>query len=155
MKSQFEDKGLHFTLVLDPFEKSLKELSVETATQAERKEILTSPLAIECQKQIKAYLRGELKNFTLPLAPEGTAFQQKVWSQLAQIPYGEILSYKQIAERIGKDKAYQAIGQANGANPIPLIIPCHRVVTHKKGLGGYSLGLKLKKYFLDLEGLKL
>lgn len=155
MKYQFKDEGLNFSLLLDPVEESLKELKISAAKAAESKVSQTSSLALECQSQIKAYLRGELKEFSLPLAPQGTAFQLKVWDQLSQIPYGETLSYKDVAVRLGQVKAYQAVGQANGANPIPLIIPCHRVVTHKKGLGGYALGLRLKKYFLDLEGVKL
>lgn len=113
-----------------------------------------SRLARDCREQIMAYLSGDLKSFRLPCAPRGTAFQQKVWRELAQIPFGEVVSYKQLAERVGSPRGYRAVGSANGANPIPLILPCHRVVTHKKSLGGYSLGLELKKKFLALEGLE-
>jgi methylated-DNA-[protein]-cysteine S-methyltransferase len=110
---------------------------------------------MECQKQIRAYFKKRLKKFSIPISPQGTDFQKRIWEALAQIPYGEVVSYKQVAESIGKDKAYRAVGQANGANPIPLVVPCHRVVSHKKSLGGYSLGLELKRYFLELEDVAL
>lgn len=151
-----DDHGLSFMLRLDPVKEGLKELKISTLPAfSVANGQGASALAVECQKQIQSYLKGELREFSLPLALEGTDFQLKVWKELSQIPYGKTVSYKELAARVGKAKAYQAVGQANGANPIPLVIPCHRVVTHKKGLGGYSLGLKLKKHFLQLEGAEL
>jgi methylated-DNA-[protein]-cysteine S-methyltransferase len=151
----FTCEHLSFECRLGPHQEVLEELKISTSSENLQLNLEGSPpIVLECQKQIKAYLKQRLKKFSLPVSPQGTDFQRRTWKALSQIPYGQVVSYKQIAELIDKPKAYQAIGQANGANPIPLIIPCHRVVSHKKGLGGYSLGLELKKYFLELEGVE-
>lgn len=105
----------------------------------------------EIEAQLKAYFTGTLKQFNLPLAPAGTDFQQAVWSALETIPYGGTWSYKQLAETVQRPKGYQAVGQANGRNPISIIIPCHRVIAADGGLGGYGGGLKRKKILLKLE----
>ncbi len=101
--------------------------------------------------QLTKYLKGELKNFDCPLDMKGTSFEKKVWAALKRIPYGETRSYKGIAKSIGHPKAFRAVGNANGSNPIPLIIPCHRVIESNGGLGGFGHGLKVKKRLLDLE----
>ena len=101
--------------------------------------------------QIRAYFAGELKVFNLPLAPQGTQFQQKVWQALIRIPYGETVSYQEIAWMINNPKAMRAVGGANGANPIALIIPCHRVIGKNGKLVGYGSGLEIKSFLLDLE----
>jgi methylated-DNA-[protein]-cysteine S-methyltransferase len=101
--------------------------------------------------QLKKYLEGELKHFDCPLDVKGTPFQKKVWSELAKIPYGQTRSYKEIAAAIGHSKAFRAVGNANGHNSIPLIIPCHRVIESKGGLGGFGHGLKAKRQLLDFE----
>lgn len=101
--------------------------------------------------QLKAYFKGELKHFDLPLAPAGTAFQLKVWQALRTIPYGELVSYKTIAEAIGNPKAVRAVGGANGKNPIPIIVPCHRVIGSDGSLTGFGGGLNIKKRLIDLE----
>jgi O-6-methylguanine DNA methyltransferase len=101
--------------------------------------------------QLKKYLKGELKNFDCPLDMKGTSFEKKVWSALKKIPYGRTRSYKDIAESIGHPKAFRAVGNANGRNWIPLIVPCHRVIESNGGLGGFGHGLKVKKRLLDLE----
>ena len=101
--------------------------------------------------QLGKYLRGELKRFDCPLDLRGTPFQKKVWSRLAKIPYGQTRSYKEIAEAIGHPKAFRAVGNANGSNPIPLILPCHRVIESNGGLGGFGHGIRVKKELLDLE----
>jgi len=103
------------------------------------------------KKQLDDYFRGRLKRFDLPLDIAGTPFMLKVWSALLEIPYGETMSYKEIAEKIGKPKAFRAVGNANGKNPISNIIPCQRVIAHDGTLGGYGGGLKIKKYLLNLE----
>ena len=108
-----------------------------------------TPLLLKAKTEVEEYLRGERKEFDLPLSPKGTPFQEKVWRELLKIKYGERGSYGEIGERIGS-KAYRAIGNACGKNPIPLIIPCHRVVG-KNNLGGFSLGIVLKKKLLDIE----
>jgi methylated-DNA-[protein]-cysteine S-methyltransferase len=101
--------------------------------------------------QLDAYFAGELIRFTVPLAPLGTQFQQRVWAALLEIPYGETQSYGQLAERIGSPGAARAVGLANGKNPIGIVIPCHRVVGSNGSLTGYGGGLDRKKQLLDLE----
>ena len=103
-------------------------------------------------RQLDAYFSGELQEFDLPLALEGTTFQLKAWGALLQIPYGETWSYGDIARRIGKPGGAIAVGQANKSNRIPLIIPCHRVIgSDRDDLGGYAHGLKTKEFLLNLE----
>lgn len=102
-------------------------------------------------KQLKEYFKGERKEFSLSLAPEGTDFMKRVWKELEKIPYGETRSYKEIAIASGSSKAYRAIGMANNRNPIAIIIPCHRVIGADKKLVGYGGGLKIKEFLLNLE----
>ncbi|HPL53961.1 MAG TPA: methylated-DNA--[protein]-cysteine S-methyltransferase [Bacillota bacterium] len=108
----------------------------------------------EAVRQLKSYFAGELKEFTLPLKPEGTEFMKKVWSALCEIPYGKTVSYKEIAEKVGVPKGARAVGIANNRNPIPIFIPCHRVIGADGSLTGYGGGLDMKKYLLELEGLE-
>jgi len=100
---------------------------------------------------LRAYFKRELKQFDLPLAPVGTPFQLKVWQALRAIPYGELVSYKTIAEVVGNPKAVRAVGGANGKNPIPIIVPCHRVIGSDGSLTGFGGGLDTKKRLIDLE----
>jgi methylated-DNA-[protein]-cysteine S-methyltransferase len=101
--------------------------------------------------QLDAYFAGSLTRFTLPLAPRGSPFQQRVWSALQDIPYGTTESYGELAERIGSPGAARAVGLANGKNPIGIVIPCHRVVGSDGNLTGYGGGLDRKRQLLDLE----
>ncbi|MFZ0549011.1 MAG: methylated-DNA--[protein]-cysteine S-methyltransferase [Candidatus Promineifilaceae bacterium] len=101
--------------------------------------------------QLKAYFAGDLQAFDLPLAPEGTAFQQTVWEALKSIPYGETISYGELAQEIGRPNAPRAVGAANGRNPLPIVIPCHRVIGQDGSLTGYGGGLHIKKALLSLE----
>lgn len=110
-----------------------------------------SEVLAEAGYQLWQYLTGERREFDLPLAPQGTDFQMQVWEALQQIPYGETCSYKDIAHKIGRPRAYRAVGQANHHNPIPIFIPCHRVIGNSNGLTGYGGGLDLKVKLLDLE----
>jgi methylated-DNA-[protein]-cysteine S-methyltransferase len=105
----------------------------------------------EVIRQLQAYFRGELRTFDLPLAMGGTEFQLRVWSALREIPYGETISYRELAERIGNLKAVRAVGLANGSNPIPIIVPCHRVIGSDGSLTGFGGGLENKRKLLDLE----
>ena len=102
-------------------------------------------------KQLHEYFMGKRKIFDLPLKPEGTAFQKKVWNQLLEIPYGETWSYQDIAKGIKNPKAVRAVGGANGRNPLGVIIPCHRVVRKSGDIGGYSGGLSKKRKLLRIE----
>jgi methylated-DNA-[protein]-cysteine S-methyltransferase len=101
--------------------------------------------------QLRAYFEGELKQFDLLLAPVGTTFQRKVWKALRAIPYGKVASYKAVAEAVGNPRATRAVGAANRKNPIPIIIPCHRVIGSDGSLTGYGGGLETKKRLLELE----
>lgn len=102
----------------------------------------------EVLKQLKAYFAGKLHDFDLPLAPKGTAFQKKVWKQLEKIPYGVTKSYLDIARAIGKPSGPRAVGMANGRNPIPIIVPCHRVIGTSGKLVGFGGGIPTKKWLL-------
>lgn len=105
----------------------------------------------EAVKQLAQYFEGSRKEFELELNPQGTDFQQKVWRALCDIPYGETVSYKHIAEQIGNNKAARAVGMANNKNPISIFIPCHRVIGGNGKLVGYGGGLNIKEYLLELE----
>jgi methylated-DNA-[protein]-cysteine S-methyltransferase len=109
----------------------------------------------ETIQQLQAYFAGERENFDLQLAPEGTPFQLEVWRRLCDIPYGETISYGELAGRIGNPKASRAVGLANGSNPIPIVIPCHRVIGSNGKLTGYGGGLPIKEKLLALERRQL
>lgn len=107
----------------------------------------------EAFKELHAYLAGDLKSFSIPLGPCGTDFMNRVWTILRGIPYGKTASYKEIAIAAGSPRAYRAVGLANNRNPIPIFIPCHRIIGADGKLVGYRGGLAVKKALLDLEAL--
>ena len=109
-------------------------------------------LLTEAARQLTAYFARDLRSFDLPLAPPGTAFQRRVWEELCRIPYGETISYGELARRIGKPGGTQAVGQANNRNPIAIVIPCHRVIGADGTLTGFGAGVDLKIELLRLEG---
>jgi methylated-DNA-[protein]-cysteine S-methyltransferase len=113
---------------------------------------LPAPLAAAVA-QLEEYFAGRRHRFDLPLELDGTDFQRSVWLGLAEIPYGKTVSYAELAAMVGRPHAYRAVGQANGSNPIPIVLPCHRVVASGGGLGGYGGGLPMKRQLLALEGL--
>jgi len=106
-------------------------------------------------RQLQSYFAGELQHFDLPLAPEGTTFQREVWRRLCEIPYGETISYGELARRMRNPNASRAVGLANGSNPIPIVIPCHRVIGSNGKLTGYGGGLPIKEKLLALERRQL
>lgn len=112
---------------------------------------LSNPLLLEAVRQLQAYFAGSLRKFTLPLDLQGTPFQLRVWRELETVPYGQFRTYASIAAAIGSPRAVRAVGAANGANPVPIVIPCHRVIGSSGKLVGYGGGLPLKKRLLDLE----
>jgi methylated-DNA-[protein]-cysteine S-methyltransferase len=114
-------------------------------------EIIETDRMKEAINQLKEYLEGSRKEFTIELRPEGTIFQKKVWEALRAIPYGETRTYKQIAAQIGNEKACRAVGMANHNNPILCMIPCHRVIGADGSLVGYACGLSVKEQLLRLE----
>lgn len=110
-----------------------------------------TPLLKKAAQQLSAYFAGELRDFDLPLAPQGTTFQRAVWNALLEIPYGATRSYGQVAAAVGNSKASRAIGMANHSNPIAIIIPCHRVIGSNGKLVGYGGGLEIKEFLLEME----
>jgi methylated-DNA-[protein]-cysteine S-methyltransferase len=109
------------------------------------------PVLQQAQDELDAYFRGRLRRFTVPLAPQGTAFQLRAWDALARIPFGETRTYGEQAVSIGQPSATRAVGMANGRNPIGIIIPCHRVIGAGGALTGFGGGLEAKRYLLALE----
>jgi methylated-DNA-[protein]-cysteine S-methyltransferase len=140
-----DDAGLHF----------LSFASSRRAVRPEKSWKRDDGTFGEVKRQLEEYFRGEREEFDLTLAMEGTGFQLTVWSALRRIPYGETVSYGKLAERIGNPKAVRAVGLANGCNPIPIIVPCHRVIGSDGSLTGFGGGLPTKKKLLDLEARQL
>ncbi len=106
----------------------------------------------ETKRQLEAYFAGELKHFDLPLHFGGTSFQNQVWQALCHIPWGETITYSELARRVGRPSASRAVGAANGANPLPIVAPCHRVIGADGSLTGFGGGLDTKRFLLQLEG---
>ena len=132
------------------FVSSERRLSMGEATGAP-----ADPLEARAVTQIAEYYSGKRKTFDLELAPKGTPFQLAVWNELTKIPFGETITYAELALRIGRPAAVRAVGAANGANPIPLIIPCHRVIGSNGTLTGYGGGIERKQWLLAHEGRRL
>lgn len=141
-------RGLVSLDYIDLLEVDFKELLQKTYPQTlvENGEFAWEPL-----NQVKEYFSKERQNFSCFLDLKGTPFQQKVWQALREIPYGQTMSYEDLAKKVGNIKAVRAVGQANGKNPVAIVVPCHRVIRKSGDLGGYSSGLKIKQFLLDLE----
>jgi methylated-DNA-[protein]-cysteine S-methyltransferase len=114
-------------------------------------ETVLSPAVEKCAQQLHEYFEGRRREFTMPLRPEGTEFRKKVWAQLQYIPFGETISYLELAKQLGDPKCIRAAGSANGKNPVSIIIPCHRVIGSDGKLVGYGGGLWRKKWLLNHE----
>jgi len=130
---------------------SITRLFFQTDTVPDNVQLCETDLLKESWRQLAAYLAGDLKEFSLPLHPEGTSFMQQVWKVLCTIPYGTTASYKDVAVAVGRSNAARAVGLANNRNPIPLFIPCHRIIGANGKLVGYRGGLALKEKLLALE----
>lgn len=131
--------------------KEIQVLSQQQALEIRQNRSMPSPLQREVDKQMGEYFEGKRKAFELPLRPEGTDFQKKVWNALLEIPFGETRSYQDIANAVGSPKACRAVGMANHQNPIIIVIPCHRVIGKNGKLVGYGGGLSMKEKLLLLE----
>ena len=105
------------------------------------------------QRQLESYFSGNLRDFNIPMVAEGTEFQRRVWKELQRIPYGQAITYLELARRLGDEKCIRAAARANGANPISILIPCHRVIGSDGSLVGYGGGLDMKEFLLRLEGV--
>ncbi len=116
------------------------------------RENAASPLIVRCRKQLDEYFAGKRNRFDLPLAPHGTTYQQRIWREIAAIPFGKTLTYAELAKRAGNGEAARAAGAATGRNPLSIVIPCHRVVGAKGALIGYAGGLDRKTKLLGFEG---
>lgn len=137
-------------LILPPRETALPD--VASAQQAEPdQDSHVSPILNAARRELAAYFRGELRVFSIPLRPAGTEFELAVWRAVRQVPYGETAAYAQIARQLGPSVSPRAVGRANARNPIPIIIPCHRIIGSDGSLTGYGGGLARKRYLLDLE----
>lgn len=126
-------------------------IRIDFLSRPEPHQAAGTPLLVEACAQLEAYFAGRLRDFSLPLAPQGTVFQQQVWQALQQLAYGEQCSYRDIALHIGNPKAVRAVGAANGRNPLPIVIPCHRVIGANGKLTGYAGGLERKAWLLRHE----
>lgn len=113
----------------------------------------TNPLFHQVAKELKEYLEGERKEFTFPIHQQGTPFQEKVWQALRSIPYGQAISYEELAQRVGNNKAFRAVGSANGKNHLAIVVPCHRVIAKNGKIGGYSGPEGVKEKLLTLENI--
>jgi len=143
---------------------SLGPVSFAVDTAGRLVEIRFAPLEgratddVRCRRvaqQLTEYFAGQRTRFDLAIAAQGTPFQQRVWRALQSIPYGEVVSYGEIARRIGMPRAARAIGQANGANPTPIVVPCHRVIASDGTIGGFSSGLATKRRLLAIEHVRI
>ena len=141
--------GLEFRLTAG--ERGLRAIDWLSEGPGSGREDRRHPVLREAERQLRAYFAGELRQFDLPLEPAGTPFQQRVWTELLRIPYGETRSYMEVARSIGAPAAVRAVGAANGANPLPIVVPCHRVIGAGGKLVGYGGGLPLKRRLLALE----
>ena len=141
------------TLLLTGTKEGLTGVYMETGgtTAAVMSAVRDTKRFAEVKRQLQEYFDGTRREFDLRLAPEGTDFQKLVWDGLRDIPYGTTVSYQELATRIGAGKAVRAVGAANGANPIPIIIPCHRVIGADGSLTGYGGGIERKRWLLDHE----
>lgn len=133
-------------LKLTSDEHYLKSISFEAEISGESTEF--PEVLDQVQKQLEEYFSGTRRQFDLPLDPDGTSFQQKVWKQLSEVPYGSTMSYIEIARILNAESSSRAVGMANGRNPIPILIPCHRIIGHNGKLTGYAGGLERKKWLL-------
>ena len=132
-------------------EAGIRAIELNAGTELPGRECPSHPLLRRAIAQLSAYFAGELRDFDLPLDMQGTPFQKRVWDELLKIPYGETRSYSFVAHHIGAPKAVRAVGAANGRNPVPIVVPCHRVIGAGGSLTGYGGGLPLKRFLLDLE----
>ncbi len=148
--AQFTDEK-HCPLVLSADGKTLREIRFGSNSPDSSEPEPDHPVLRETARQLRLYFAGSLRSFELPLNPIGTAFQQRVWQALLNVPYGATRSYSDIAMQIGLTKAMRAVGAANGRNPIPIVIPCHRIIGSNGKLTGFGGGFPLKQFLLALE----
>lgn len=145
------ERGLRAIVFVDPRDSAALCSSASCVPEAAFAPSEAGLVLAAARAQLLEYLDGARRQFTVPLDPRGTPFQLAVWDAVAAIPYGETCSYQELARRIGRPGAARAVGAANGANRLPLVVPCHRVVGSSGALTGYAGGLALKRHLLGLE----
>lgn len=138
-------------LIVTANDAAVTRVHIARAEDADVSASCKNALLEKAASELKGYFAGELRSMSVPLAPQGTPFQQRVWQALKTIPYGETRAYSQIAQMIGSPKACRAVGMANNKNPIMILIPCHRVIGKDGSLTGYAGGLDKKRFLLELE----
>lgn len=143
--------GKTFATTIGPIYIAEEDGFIVEVTFGEKKDGVLTPLVNKAYQEIEEYLDGQRKTFDLPIKVSGTEFQKEAWRVISSIPYGETISYKQEAEKTGHLKAYRAIGNANDANTICILIPCHRVISHDGTLGGFGGGEEIKRRLLSIE----
>lgn len=142
-------------LLLNTDGKALVKLEFTELPVSDKRKDTGSDVLASTIRQLQEYFSGERTDFELHLSPEGTRFQKRVWQALRNIPFGQTTTYGQLSEKLGDPKAVRAVGTANGRNPIPIIIPCHRVIGSGQKLTGYSGGIERKRWLLQHEGALL
>lgn len=145
---------MDFNFIIKNIHVDIKDGCIKALSWIDGNESIKESTNILFQKtisQLKEYFNGMRYEFSIPIIYSGTIFQQRVWQELQKIPYGNTISYKELAMKTGNPKAVRAVAQACGANPIPIIIPCHRVICTNGKIGGYSAGLDIKRLLLELE----
>ncbi|HEY1203087.1 MAG: methylated-DNA--[protein]-cysteine S-methyltransferase [Bryobacteraceae bacterium] len=145
------DAAPGFSLYIEATEESIAQVLFERPATVDGEPDDAHPAIREAARQLAEYFARTRRAFELPLGLRGTPFQLRVWNALLGIPYGETRTYSQLALQLGQPGAARAVGAANGANPVSIIVPCHRVIAAGGGLGGYGGGLDRKKFLLDLE----
>lgn len=145
--------GIHFIVITDG--KALKQVLINSALPSSLHKLIKTTSSdrnlLNTFSQLEEYFFEGRKEFSISTDPDGTEFQKKVWKELLKIPFGKTISYKQLAERLGDKNLIRAVGKANAANPIPIIIPCHRIIGTNGSLVGYSAGFEIKRTLLKLE----
>jgi|GEM_PF-3422216 len=147
----YQDLSVDFPRIEEPHWKR-EAREIVSLSQLSEYPSMVELLLLRAVNELTSYFMGELLTFTVPIYPVGTDFQLQVWQALMTIPYGEVMTYKDLALKINKPKGTRAVGAANGKNPLPIIIPCHRVIQSDQTLGGYSGGLRIKIALLEREG---
>jgi len=148
--SRFETAG-QYSFGVVASDAGIRAIELNGTTELPGREGESNPMLRQAIEQLRAYFAGELRDFELTLDMQGTEFQKRVWGELQNIPYGETRSYSFVANTIGAPKAVRAVGAANGRNPVPIVVPCHRVIGAGGSLTGYGGGLPLKRFLLDME----
>jgi methylated-DNA-[protein]-cysteine S-methyltransferase len=147
------DEGLRLRLTAG--DAGLRSIEFDSIRPPSGEPATSNPILDDAIRQLQAYFAGTLRRFTIRLDPRGTEFQLRVWRELETIPFGQIRSYSQVARAIGAPRAVRAVGAANGSNPLPIVVPCHRVIGASGKLVGYGGGLPLKQRLLELEGCNM